>query len=155
MKEYLDLNDYELMYMISENDEDAKEIMFKKYQPIVYKFAKKYYQIGKNYGLELDDVIQEGYVGLYIAINNYKEDKNCLFYTYASITIASKLKNLIKTHSTNKHLALNNYISLNSYVDNEECDSELVDFIEDSKEVLPDVEAEIQDFYNKIKHTHF
>ena len=75
---YKDLNDYEIMYLVEENDDVANELIFIKYRPIILNIAIKYKEEAKKYGLELDDLIQEGYVGLYSAMKNYNQNKDYL-----------------------------------------------------------------------------
>ena len=57
MGTYRDLNDYELIYMVEEND-DARELLFDKYKPIVKKMASKYKMEASKVGLDIDDLIQ-------------------------------------------------------------------------------------------------
>lgn len=152
MRNYKDINDYELMYLIAEKDDEASDLMYKKYAPIVESTALRYYNLYKkdNNGLELADFIQEGYVGLFYAIKNYTEDKNCLFYTYATISIKSKIINLIKTHSSDKNKVLNNAISLNKNIDSDN-DTELLEIVGDDKALMPEVELEKSEIYKKIR----
>ena len=82
MKEY---NDYELLYMISENNEEAEEILYNKYRPIVEMKASRYLKVGKKLGLESNDLIQEGLVGLNDAIKKYDNQKDTLFYSFANM----------------------------------------------------------------------
>ena len=150
MKEYQDLNDYELMYMVSENNQDAKDLMYEKYRPLITNIAYKYYNIGKNMGLELEDFIQEGYFGLFQAISNFSDDKECLFYTYAFRSISSKMNNLCIKGSTKGNKALNESISLYKTLDIEN-DNALIDIIEDKNSPNPDVESDNYDFYKVLK----
>lgn len=147
MKDYCDLNDYEVIYMIGEKSDDATNLLFEKYKPVVNKIAKEYYQYGKNLGLEYQDFIQEGYLGLNAAIKNYTEDKNCLFYTYANICIRSKLGNLLRCNDTLKNYALNNSISL--YSDND-MGKDLIDYISDPNQISPDIEFDKKEFISKL-----
>ena len=137
MEVYRDLNDYELMYMIEEND-DAKDMLFDKYRPIIVNMARKYLLEGKKVGLELDDLIQEGYIGLYAAIRNYNPDHSSLFYTYAILSINSKILNALKKSSTQKRETLNHSISLSKPIS---IDSEttFIDLLVDDNSLLPDM----------------
>ena len=126
------------MYMIRENDDDALNLLLNKYQPIILKYANKYYKIGKNYGLELDDFIQEGNYALFCAIKNYSEYKNSLFYTYAVISIKSKMQNIITNNNNGKHISLNSAVSLDANVTE---DNVLSDYIPSSL-ISPELEIE-------------
>lgn len=69
--DYKDLNDYEVVYMVKENDDDAREIIFNKYIPIVKKIASNYLAYAKLARIEYDDLVQEGLIALNVAINRY------------------------------------------------------------------------------------
>ena len=140
MKNYKDLNDYEVMYMIGEKSDDATNLLFEKYKPVIEKYAKEYYNYGKNLGLEYQDFVQEGYLGLYKATQNYTDNRNSIFYTYVMICIKSSMSNLIRTNSSKKNYILNNSISLFHSMDDNNL--ELINYISDNSAVLPDEEME-------------
>ena len=137
------------MYLVSENDDDAKELVFKKYKPIITKMAKLFYEQAKDCGLTVEDFIQEGYYALACAVSNYS-DKDSMFYTYALISIKSKMRNLVNKNRTLKNMALNTSCSL--YIQpNIDKDGILLDIIEDPNEVLPDVELEKRELIDAFK----
>ena len=70
--DYKHVNDYEKLYLIGENDEDSINLIYEKYKPIVVSLAKKYYAKMNYHCGELDDFIQEGYIGLDRAIRSFK-----------------------------------------------------------------------------------
>ena len=84
---YKNVNDYEVMYMIRENDEESVGLMYKKYIPLIKKIASKYFSFIKNCGVEFDDLVQEGMIALNDAIISYNEASNTLFYTYLTICL--------------------------------------------------------------------
>ena len=90
MKKY---NDYELCYLIKDNNDKALEIMISKYSPIVKSYANRYKDYVKDTSIEYEDLLQEGYIGLYKAIQNYKDDKY-LFYTYANHLISGNIETI-------------------------------------------------------------
>lgn len=114
---YKDHNDYELLYLVSENNEDAKEIFFDKYKPVVELKAKKLYPYVMNKGYELNDLIQEGMIGLSQAINDYKEQKNVQFSTFASICIERQIMTFVRDVNRQKHKILNDSLSIDSTID--------------------------------------
>ena len=127
--EYRDINDYEILYMISEGDENSYNIMYDKYHPLISHFAHKYYDVYKDCGIDYDDLYQEGFVGLAHAINEFAEKNNCLFYTYVAVCIKREMIRLIKKSVRLKHTILNNAISLDQPVgDGDIC---VMDAIED------------------------
>lgn len=110
--DYHDYNDSELLSYIAENSEEANEIIFKKYEPLIFTTAKRMYNCCKNAGLDLNDLIQEGRLGLNIAINGYKANKDVIFYTYAKTCIERSIMNNIKRAKRQKNKILNESISL-------------------------------------------
>lgn len=114
---YKDHNDYELLYLVSENNEDAKEIFFDKYKSVVELKAKKLYPYVMNKGYELNDLIQEGMIGLSQAINDYKEQKNVQFSTFASICIERQIMTFARDVNRQKHKILNDSLSIDSTID--------------------------------------
>lgn len=158
MNNYKDLNDYELIYMISENNEDATNLLFSKYKPIVLKLANEYYRKSKGIGqcgLELEDFIQEGYCALYNAIHKYSSAKNTIFYTYAIICIKGKLINLLVGNASDKYMALNSSISLNTNLKNGSDDFDLMDIISDRKSLNPVLALEYSDLEDKLEKLIF
>ena len=137
--------------MVSENDEYAKDLIYSKYKPLIVNMAYKYYKIGKKFGLEMDDFIQEGYFGLFQALSNYSHYKDCLFYTYALRSISSKMHNLCVKNNTKGNQTLNNSISLNKSI-GEDNDISLEDIIEDSKSPNPWCLLDNYDFYKALKN---
>ena len=72
-------NDYELAYLVSENNEDAKEIFYKKYKPIIEIKARKFKNYAESRGYDFNDLVQEGMMGLAQAMRDYSEQKNVQF----------------------------------------------------------------------------
>ena len=108
---YKDFNDYELLDHIYSCDEDANEIMIYKYRPLTVNLAKKLIKYC-NGGIDLNDLIQEGLVGLNEAINNFREDKETNFGTYAKLCIQRRMYSVVKSTRTYKNKILNESISL-------------------------------------------
>ena len=109
--DYKEYNDNELLMYISENDEDANEIMYKKYYYVIRDYALKLINKAKLVGMDFNDLIQEGMLGLNIAINHYHEKENICFYTFACTCIKRKMISSIVKGSGKKNSLLNNSIS--------------------------------------------
>ena len=128
--EYHDYNDHELLQYIGEKNEYASTIMFDKYNPLIINLATKLYKHCNNLGLEINDLIQEGLLGLNSAIVSYNENKDNVFYTYARKCIESKMISLVVSSKRQKHRLLNESISLNDKLDNNSL--ELEDYLGDN-----------------------
>lgn len=158
---YRDYNDFELLSYIAENNEEANDIIFKKYEPLISSIANKMYCYCRNSGIELNDLIQEGRLGLNIAINNYNANKNVTFYTYARTCIERNIITMVVQSKRLKHKFLNESLSL-EYNDDEkyrldsiisdnslnpekrilDCESER-ELIDSIKSVLTDFEQQV------------
>ena len=108
--QYKDLNDYEVIYRIRENDDLALNEMFLKYEPIVISFAKKYFSFVKKFGMEFEDLLQEGRIAVNKAINTFDADSSTLFYTYVSICIERSMMNISRNLSRKKRLSIVNCV---------------------------------------------
>lgn len=106
--DYKNINDYEILYMIKENDDYSENLMYQKYLPIIRKIASKYNNYIVRNGAEYEDLIQEGYVGLSNAINSYNDNLNTLFYTYANLCIERQINVFCRNMSSKKNEMLNN-----------------------------------------------
>lgn len=104
---YKNVNDYEVMYMIRENSEDAVNLMYKKYMPFIRKIAAKYFNSVKNCGVEFDDLVQEGMIALNNAILSYKENNDVLFYTYFTICLERHFITYCRNVNSSKSYYLN------------------------------------------------
>ncbi len=105
--DYKDVNDYELMYLIKENDEDAVNLMIGKYEPIIINIARKFYPKVKLFGAEMDDLVQEGRIAVIKAINSYNQNSVSIFYTYVCICIERRMITYLRNLSTSKQSPLN------------------------------------------------
>ena len=108
---YDDINDYEVLSMVADN-EDATELLFKKYKPLIIGLAKKTYGMTQNTGFDLNDLIQEGMIGFSTAINTFDENKDTTFFTYAKTCVERRLYSLVKSASRFKHQILNESYSV-------------------------------------------
>lgn len=107
--EYKELNDNELIYMINEDSEDAYELICKKYKSIVYKLAHKYSKGCSNVGIDINDLILEGNIGLDNAIRCYKEDNanDASFKSFLYLCVERQIISLIRRSTIKKNHILN------------------------------------------------
>ncbi len=116
---YDEINDNELLFLVSESNEEARSELVKKYTGIVHKIAYKYISLAETFGIEEKDLVQEGLIGLSKAIDTYDTDKNVLFYTYVTLCIESSIKSALRNASKKKHQSLNSSISLDKLYEEE------------------------------------
>lgn len=162
--DYNNMSDEELINSIRADDNKALEFLICKYKDLVNSKVNKYFIIGA----EKEDIIQEGLIGLYKAIKDYKEDKQNSFKSFANLCIERQLITAIKSSNRQKHMPLNSYLSLNmpAYEDSDgNADTEVMEIldaniIEDpldtitKKEYMSNVESVIDtslsDFEKKV-----
>ncbi len=129
---YRDYNDNELVSFVEESHEEARDILFEKYRPLIVSTANKMHKTCKYNGLEINDLIQEGFLGLSNAITHYNEQKDTSFYTFAKTCIDRRMISLIVSTKRLKHKILNESLSLEGNI-NDDDSVGLEAFIGDSK----------------------
>lgn len=144
-----DNNDNELLYLIEEENEDAKELFYEKYKPLVEMKAKKQYSKIQNAGYDLNDLIQEGMIGLSKAIKDYSEDKNVKFYTFANICIERQILSFIRDVNRNKHQILNKSISIDA--SNDATGLTLLDLLNNDSSLNPEDEFILMEEQEELK----
>ena len=105
-------NDYELLYLAKENNEDAINILRKKYNSLLYKKAAKY---SKRTSLSIKELVSEAEIYFYKAIDTYID--NNTFSTYLNKVLDNNLTNYISRYNNIKNKVLNESVS---YEDNDE-----------------------------------
>ena len=109
--DYKTLNDYELISYINEENEEANNLLIKKYEPLIVKIANKMIVSCPNTGIDINDLIQEGRIGLNHAISYFDSNKDITFYTYAKKCIERKMISVIVATKRLKYKFLNESIS--------------------------------------------
>lgn len=110
---YSDYNDYELLSYVQENNEEATDVLYKKYEPLISSIAHKMYRYTPKSGIDVNDLKQEGRLGLSKAILEYKDSMNTTFYTFAKTCIERKIITAVIATRRLKHKFLNESLSLN------------------------------------------
>lgn len=150
----MEYNDFELVSLIRENNEEAREILYNKYKPIIVKKSTdQIYKLG-SYGMEINDLIQEGYIGLDNAINCFNEKENTSFYTFALLCIDRQIITYIKKNTNNKAMVLNDAINLDDgkeylFRDNTDIEGSFINK-EDVKEFINLICDSLSDIEKKV-----
>ena len=112
---------------IAQRDGDgaALEYLLNKYKNFVRTKARSYFLIGADH----EDIVQEGMIGLYKAIRDFREDRLASFRAFAELCVTRQIITAIKTATRQKHIPLNSYISLNRPIYEEDSDRTLLDVI--------------------------
>ncbi len=131
---YESLSDEDIVELARENDQAALEFLINKYKNFVRAKARSYFLIGAD----REDIIQEGMIGLYKAIRDFRADKLASFRAFAELCITRQIITAIKTATRQKHIPLNSYVSLNKPIYDEESDRTLLDVISGSRVTDPE-----------------
>lgn len=129
-KSYPDWNDYELVSLAQEHNEDAINMLHEKYQPLIHKKSRKFFKYLQNKGIELSDLIQECTIGFEEAIQKFNPDDDVSFYTFANVCMDRQLMSELTRQNRAKYKFLNEAIPLETI--DEENDNNLIDFIQDN-----------------------
>ena len=111
--------------MSHSGESSAEEYLLDKYKNFVRSKARSYFLVGADH----EDIVQEGMIGLYKAIRDFRPDKLSSFRAFAELCITRQIITAIKTATRQKHIPLNNYVSLNKPLYDEESDRTLLDVI--------------------------
>lgn len=128
LHQFEDLPDDELVELVHNGDSDALDFLITKYRSFVRMKARSYFLIGAD----KEDIIQEGMIGLYKAIRDFRGDKLSSFRAFAELCITRQIITAIKTATRQKHIPLNSYVSLDKPIFDEESDRTLMDVISGS-----------------------
>lgn len=120
------MTDEEIVALAQQDGEDAAlEYLLNKYKNFVRAKARSYFLIGADH----EDIVQEGMIGLYKAIRDYREDRLSSFRAFAELCVTRQIITAIKTATRQKHIPLNSYVSLNRPIFEEDSDRTLLDVI--------------------------
>ena len=145
--ELVNMSDEEVVELARQGDDDAQEYLIGKYKNFVRAKARSYFLIGAD----KEDIIQEGMIGLYKAIRDYRPDKLSSFRAFAELCITRQIITAIKTATRQKHIPLNSYISLNKPIYDEDSDRTLLDVISGTRVTDPEELVISQEDFDDIE----
>ena len=122
---YEEMTDEQIVQLAQAGEEPALVYLLNKYKNFVRSKARSYFLIGADH----EDIVQEGMIGLFKAIRDYREDRLSSFRAFAELCITRQIITAIKTATRRKHIPLNSYVSLNKPIYDEESDRTLLDVI--------------------------
>ena len=120
---YEGMTDEDVVALCRTGDSVAVEYLLNKYKNFVRSKARSYFLIGADH----EDIVQEGMIGLYKAIRDFRPEKLASFRAFAELCITRQIITAIKTATRQKHIPLNSYVSLNKPLYDEESDRTLLD----------------------------
>lgn len=131
---YDHITDEEMLEKVHSGDQAALEALIERYRGFVRTKARPYFLIGAD----REDIIQEGMIGLYKAIRDYRSERLSSFRAFAEVCITRQMITAVKTATRQKHIPLNSYISLDKPLYEEESERTLLDILSDPSLVDPE-----------------
>jgi len=128
------MTDDEIVKCAQDGSQLAIEYLLKKYKNFVQNKARSYFLVGAD----RDDIVQEGMIGLYKAIRDYRIDRLASFRAFAELCITRQIITAIKAATRQKHQPLNSYVSLNKPIYNQESTRTLLDVLQGEKLTNPE-----------------
>jgi len=128
-EDFTQMSDDELIEHIHQGDCEAQEVLIKRYKNFVLAKSRSYFLVGAD----REDIVQEGMIGLYKAIRDYRIERLASFRAFAELCITRQIITAIKAATRQKHQPLNSYISLNKPIYDEESDRTLLDVLKSGK----------------------
>ena len=159
LNDFEGLTDEEVILEIKDNcNSVALDYLINKYRNFVRAKARSYFLIGAD----REDIIQEGMIGLYKAIRDFRNDKLSSFRAFAELCVTRQIITAIKTATRQKHIPLNSYISLNKPIYDEDSDRTLLDVLSGAKvsdpeelvisrEEFVDIEARMEEILSDLE----
>ena len=123
---FLSLNDEQILQHVKSGNNAALEYLINKYKGFVCSKAKTYFLVGAD----KDDIIQEGMIGLFKAIRDFKDDRLVSFKSFAEVCVTRQIITAVKTATRQKHMPLYSYISLNKPVFEEDGERTLIETLD-------------------------
>lgn len=107
-KELEQMTDEELIDCLRDGESKVADYLCEKYKNLVRKEANSMFILGADH----EDLIQEGMIGLFKAMNHFDAGRDASFYTFAKLCISRQLYTAIQASNRQKNIPLNNYISI-------------------------------------------
>lgn len=146
------MRDEEVVTRAKAGDNHAAEFLIGRYRPLVENKAKAYFLMGADH----EDVVQEGMIGLYKAIRDFRSDRLSKFRPFAELCVTRQIITAVKTATRQKHVPLNAYVSLNRSLTGEANDGTLIDLLPDQGTESPEsalMERKLpQNLHEVVKH---
>ena len=156
-----EVSDDELLNLVREENEDAKNLLYERYSYIIDIILRKYQTSAKVLGIDYNELKAEALYGFSSAIMNYKDDKDASLATFISVCVNRNISNLIKKYNTQKNKILNESLSLDYFYNDDltlgDCitkGDDPLDFLTDD-ESYNELMAKIKDELSSFEYTVF
>ena len=144
---YNSMSDEKLISLVKSDDKYALDFIIEKYKDLVNMKVSRYFIIGA----EKEDIIQEGMIGLFKAIQGFDATKQNSFKTFANMCIERQLITAIKTSNRQKHMPLNGYLSLNTAAYDEDEDTTVLEVFDSHQTEDPLDTITKKEYYKRVE----
>lgn len=141
------MGDEEVVRLAKRGCEHATEHLLTKYRNIVEGKARAYFLIGADH----EDIVQEGMIGLFKAIRDFRGDKLLPFRAFAELCISRQIFTAIKAATRQKHIPLNSYVSLQANLYDSDSDRTLLDTLAERAMAGPEDLVITQQFSDDLR----
>ena len=131
---YAGMEDEDVLGYVRTGCKRGMEHLIEKYKPLVRAKARSYFLVGAD----REDIVQEGMIGLFKAVRDYKNDKSIPFKVFAEMCITRQIITAVKTATRQKHIPLNSYVSFNKKIFDEDSDKFLIEVIQEISVANPE-----------------
>ena len=146
----MEYNDYELVSLAREGNEEAINIIYQKYKPIIVCKSKDAIVTATHHGIEISDIMQEGFIGLEEAINGFSENDNTSFYTFAVLCINRQIINYLRTTTRGKNRLLNDAVMIDEKLEKTIGDGFDTEFSFISQDIIKEIKDNLTEFEFKV-----
>ncbi len=143
------MTDEELVAAVHQGDDEALEFLIHRYRNFVRAKARSYFLIGAD----REDIVQEGMIGLFKSVRDFREDKLTSFKAFAELCVTRQIITAIKTATRQKHIPLNSYVSLDKPIYDEDSDRTLLDVLSTVRVADPEDMVIHQEEFDAIEVT--
>ncbi len=150
----MDANDYELVFLAQDGNEDAINKLYQKYKPIIVKKSKNAIVLASHHGVEINDIMQEGFIGLDEAIKTFSQETEATFYTFAMLCVERQIASYLKKVTRGKDKILNEAIAINDNLEKTMKDKMDIEkyfvSIDNNMEITKVIEEKLTTFEKKV-----
>lgn len=140
------MSDDELVVLARKRNNLALKVLYDRYINLIRYHASKYYAPGVG----ADDLIQEGRLGLYNSVKDYKIEHPSPFKSFADLCVQRQIITAVKAATRQKHSPLNRYVSVDKPVFEDESERNMYDYIENKNQPTPEVILEDKEMVYEI-----
>src|SRR5947208_16077256 len=131
-----EITDDDLVSSFQNGEVQALNHLLERYRRFARSKARGYFLVGADF----DDIEQEGMIGLYKAVRDFRPDRQASFRAFAELCITRQIITAIKTATRQKHQPLNSYLSLSGTRPGEENGSGTVEEVLEAKGLIDPIE---------------